>query len=190
MKKFDSLEEYNKRITSLWDWSDRGFSSYAGSITIEQANVMEDIILETNTKSMLEIGFNCGFSSFIWLLSNVEYLQSVDVAGSDNGVRYLKNQFINKFNFLRKDSKLLERNDFNMDFDSVFIDGDHSVGGVINDINKSFLFNPKFLIFDDYLHSHHGPDIKFAINQFSNKLEFYKEYSELPGFGVFKVNYK
>jgi predicted O-methyltransferase YrrM len=178
------IDQYNE--ISKWDWSDRGASSYAGSITYRQMPCLKDILAVTNAKSVLEIGFNCGFSALIWLLSGVDYLHSIDMAGSDNGIRTLKKIYEEKFDFLRINSFDLKYSDLNKSFDIVFIDGDHSVNGVINDITKSLLFNPKYIVFDDYFHCHHGADIKIAINQFNN-LKLVKEYYPDPGFGLYKV---
>lgn len=186
MNKKLNIEEF-KQLSTLWDWSDRGSSDYAGSITYEQVSVLEDILELTQTKSMLEIGFNCGFSSLGWLLSGVEYIQSVDVAGSMNGANFLKDKFKDRFNFFRKDSTLLNYQDFNRDFDMIFIDGNHSQDGVANDINKGLLYNPKYILFDDYFHVGHGQDTAEAILRFPNKIQLFKEYREMPGFGLYKV---
>ncbi len=149
--------------------------------------ILEDILQLTQVKSILEIGFNCGFSSLGWLLSGVHYIQSIDIAGSTNGAYFLKNNFKDRFNFLRKDSTLLKYEHLNRDFDMVFIDGNHSQEGVANDIEKALLFNPKYILFDDYLHVGHGQDIMEAVLRFKGKIELLKEYNAMPGFGLYKV---
>jgi predicted O-methyltransferase YrrM len=161
-----------------------------GEVNSDQRASFSDVLEITKPKSMMEIGFNRGASALTWLLNGVDFLYSVDVDGSMNSVNFLKAQFNSKerirFNFKRINSQLLTKETLGMDFDLIFIDGDHSFNGCGNDIEKSLLFNPKFLLFDDYFHPGHQADIQAAIRHFPN-LKMIKEYFESPGLGLYEV---
>ncbi len=155
-----------------------------GEIDASQRIQVEGILNEKNIKSILEIGFNRGASALTFLLSGIDFLYSIDIDGSLNSVNFLKQQFPNKFQFQRINSKILKYKDINKNFDLVFIDGNHSFQGVYDDIQKSLLFNPKFLLFDDFDHCHHGSDIQNAANCYSN-LKLEKIYFAKPSFGLY-----
>ena len=164
-----------------------------GEICPEQANSITEILDITKAKTVLEIGFNRGASALSWLLNDIDFLYSIDIEGSMDVVNFIKENFEkNRFNFKRIDSKLLTYQDLNMNFDMVFIDGDHSFLGAQNDIQKAMLFSPKYILFDDYCHPYHGVDIKGAIDLFNgrfNKLKFIKQYESIhnPGFGLYEI---
>lgn len=54
-------------------------------------------------------------------------------------------------------------------FDIIFIDGDHSYNGVLNDFNnfKHCLKKGGFLIFDDYFDFKHSPEVRIAVDNLS-----------------------
>ena len=162
-----------------------------GEVNENQRKNVRDIFETAKPRSMLEIGFNRGASALTWLLGGIDFLYSVDVDGSLNSVNYLKSKFNienqKRFEFKRINSFNLKYEDLNQNFDLVFIDGDHSYQGAFNDTQKALLFNPKYLLYDDYFHPGHQTDIQNAILNFPN-LSLIKEYKDSPGLGLFKVN--
>lgn len=66
--------------------------------------------------------------------------------------------------------KQLENENFKTDI--LFIDGDHSKKGVLNDFYKYYKFVNKngYIIFDDYLDFKYSPDVNIAVKQIENDI--------------------
>jgi len=62
------------------------------------------------------------------------------------------------------------------EIDILFIDGDHSYDGVINDFffYESFVKKGGYIVFDDYYDNIHSPDVKIAVNDLIKKIENYE----------------
>jgi hypothetical protein len=132
--------------------------------------------LGNSKKTYLEIGSFAGAS--ISLVSSHPYLTncySLDLGNPipQNIVELNVNKFKNEnstFKYFKGDSKdiiLLEKikNEVG-EIDMLFIDGDHSYNGVINDFNNysSLVTNGGYIIFDDYNDYKHSPEVKPAVN--------------------------
>lgn len=107
-------------------------------------------VIETvNPMLILEIGFNLGVSSALWLNMCKAGLVSVDVSDKEEtmyAAKLLKERFTSRFYFkFRKDCIDLVRNSYNL----IFIDGDHRESFIIDDINLAKELNIPYLLFDD-----------------------------------------
>ena len=101
--------------------------------------------------NVLEIGFNAGHSSEIFLGSNPNSkITSIDVGYwyyGKFGVEFLNNKFPNRLKVIFKDS-ILALNDFstipeNKIFNFIYIDGNHSYDYAYNDIKNCKKFSDK-----------------------------------------------
>jgi predicted O-methyltransferase YrrM len=79
----------------------------------------------------------------------------------------LHKKFSNDNNFIME----LKENSFNTDI--LFIDGDHSYNGVINDFNnyEQFVNKNGFIVFDDYLDYKYSPEVKYAVDDIVKNLD-------------------
>lgn len=137
-----------------------------------------EIIEIVKPRQILEIGFNIGGSALMFLKIQPELIyNSIDIIVNEKSVQYLEDEF-KFFEFYNYDSKdIRPGEDFLMPYyDMVFIDGDHTESGVRNDIEKSLLFNPKYLLFDDYRHPSHSYIEKIVTEDYKDKLEVVKVF--------------
>lgn len=122
----------------------------ASERTIE---ALSKVLEDTQAKRMFEIGFNAGHSSHMWLELNPElYLTSVDICQHNytlpNAVK-MKNKYQSRFDFYKADSRDLQPA-LITGFDTYFIDGDHSVSGISNDLKLCWRAKADYIIVDDY----------------------------------------
>lgn len=156
----------------------------------------DDAIKITDCKEVLEIGFNRGASALKWLIDTNVNLTSVDIIKRQTSIDLLNKEFTGRFNFNLMNSKTInQKTEWINKFDLIFIDGDHSYQGVLDDLVASLQLKPKFLFFDDYHHGNHRQDILNAISLFP-QLIFIKDYPPFAndveascGQGLYKVKY-
>lgn len=121
--------------------------------------------------SVLEIGFNRGHGSAIWLGLGCKVI-STDVFIWPEGIRgekHLTSRYSDeRFTFyLRTELELLLRG-AQSQVDLAFIDGDHSEEGVLKDI-ELVRNHAQWILFDDWLPKH-GPGVQPAIEKSGLKL--------------------
>lgn len=129
-----------------------------------------------NPSTMLEIGFNAGNASLIFLTIDPELiLDSVDIVMNEKSAYFLWCKFPS-FRIHDLDSKLIEPNVNSLyeQYDLIFIDGDHTYEGVIADIESSLKFKPKYLLFDDVRHPSHGYIEEIINVTYAEKMEMVK----------------
>lgn len=122
-------------------------------------------------KSIMEIGLNGGHSADIFFETcpNIEKFISFDIAYwpyVKSIVEYFTLKHKNVFGFVEGDSKntipAFAMNYHDSKFDLIFIDGNHTYEGCINDITncKALAHKNTFLLIDDYSYS---PTVRAAI---------------------------
>ena len=155
---------------------------------------IKDYIMKEKCKNYLEIGTHYGHSICNMLQSKYKSkYMGIDIFkrwgdSEITNMEKLANDNVNKFNINNYECKLVKANSqvleavnivksyFPEGIDLLFIDGDHSYNGIINDFNNYFPLVNKggYIIFDDYLPYKVGSrerDAPNAINKivFDNK---------------------
>lgn len=145
-------------------------------------NMIKDVVSRTNPTNILEIGFNRGSSSLLFLYLSDAKVTSIDIVDKPESVNYLTKTFKDRFSFVLGNSFELDMKSLGT-FDLVFIDGDHEYNSVIRDLDQSLKVKPKYILFDDYEHPAHGVDIKKVIRLYP-KLSFEASYFNQALFSV------
>ena len=158
---------------------------------------IQDIYNKHNIKSILEIGFNIGYSASMWLEFDVDKkstLTSVDIGIHKDTVKAaeaVKNLHGDRFEFILCDSKKVKNQLKDRLFDLAFIDGDHSAVGVHADIQLCMILQIPLLLFDDYWTDSDTNPIRGVCEQFvkDKKLSLVKVYdldTEQPKIALFR----
>ena len=128
--------------------------SVEGHWSISHKQIVE-VIKQLNIKSMLEIGFNTGYSATMFLeILDLDKFYSIDI-GIHNHVsplyKLFKDNYKDRFEYLIENS-LNIRNTYlnNIKYDLIFIDGSHKYELALNDL--LFCIEPKktkYILLDD-----------------------------------------
>lgn len=122
----------------------------------ECLNIAKDILNVTKGKNLLEIGFNIGYSSAVWLESGIETLYIIDNNRHSDTVKAIQST-IDTFKAKNIKSWLLDSASQEAhqlifeNLDIIFIDGDHSESGIKNDLKLAFNTGAKWVVIDDYV---------------------------------------
>ncbi len=146
--------------------------------------IIHDFYNKYNVKSILEIGFNIGYSASMWLEFDPDKkstLTSVDIGLHSDTVKAseaVKNLHGDRFSFILSDSKKVKNQLKGQIFDLAFIDGDHSRTGVASDIRLCIDLQIPLLLFDDYWTYSESNGIREVCEQFveMKKLSLIKVY--------------
>ena len=146
--------------------------------------IIKDIYSKHDVKTILEIGFNIGYSVSMWLEFDEDKkskLTSVDIgihADTMKAVEAVKNLHGERFSFILSDSKKVKPQLVGKLFDLAFIDGDHSAEGVASDIRLCIDLKIPLLLFDDYWTYSQSNQIRNVCEQFVDrkKLSLIKVY--------------
>lgn len=123
----------------------------------------------------VEIGCYAGGSACLLLqrpktnVTSIDLGNPIDKSIVINNVNRL-NKLSNKFIYLKGNSQTEEMvnnlKSVTPNIDILFIDGDHSYKGVINDFNlySNLVNSGGYIIFDDYLDFKHSPNVKRAVD--------------------------
>ena len=153
---------------------------------------IKDYIMKEKCRNYLEIGTHYGHSICNLLQSKYETkFLGIDIFNrwgdsKISNIEKLANDNVKKFNKNKYECKLIKANSqiksthnlvkkyFPNGIDLLFIDGDHSYNGIINDFNNYFPLVNKggYIIFDDYLPykiRNKERDAPKAVNQIINK---------------------
>lgn len=160
-KEIQELKDQNQKIIEthrkMFSQLDHPIT---GCFTSEDVFLLKDIIDKTQSKNILEIGFNIGSSCLGWLLSSPDTcVTAIDIHYPLKSIEFIKNEFPGRFAFNNMDSKDLVyddvKNQLQNQFDLILIDGDHSYEAVVRDLENSLMLNPKYILFDDVRHPAH-----------------------------------
>lgn len=127
-------------------------------------------------KNVLEIGFNLGYGSGIFLLLSDANVVSTDISDKDEtvaGAKVLTEKYAERFKFYFR-SELPKAKNY---FDLIFIDGGHFESEVTEDIQLAKDLNIPYLLFDDIYHRF-GPGVLPAINKYPD-LQLVKDMDNL-----------
>jgi hypothetical protein len=119
--------------------------------------MIKDVISIVRPQKILEIGFNAGNSSFLWLENSEASVVSVEKNDNDSvqkAANLLTKEFNSRFKLIISDSQEVYNQIKNIQFDIVFIDGDHTEDGVRKDILLAEKLNIPWLFFDDIWDNH------------------------------------
>lgn len=132
----------------------------------------------------VEIGCYAGGSSCLMLqrpnttVVSIDLGEPIDPIIVKNNVDRLNN-LNNSYTYIKGNSQLIETRDKLIkiidNIDILFIDGDHSYGGVVKDFNMySNLVNQGgYIVFDDYNDNTYSPSVKSAVDDIVEKLNGY-----------------
>src|SRR5262249_43760512 len=118
-------------------------------------------------RSMLEIGFNLGYSAACWLGYGVPHLLSIDIHPDpilQKAALVLADRYRERFQFMLSDSThsdTLPVLEFRA-FYCVFIDGNHELDSLLSDIRLAKALGIKHLLFDDW-YPETGPGVQPAV---------------------------
>jgi hypothetical protein len=158
-----------------------------GHLTQDHLPFVREVVQKSNPKTILEIGFNAGHSSAIWLTETEASIITVDpakVKHTWDAAELLKRKYFDRFKFLNVGSQDPELYDYlvseNYQPDLVFVDGDHSAEGCKKDLILADKLSAKFIMIDNLEDG----------SLYNTVIEFCKEYNhyqqvlegEIPGF--------
>jgi len=138
----------------------KDFSSTEGYwSTTDCLIVAEDILNRTHAKTMLEIGFNIGYSAAVWLEAGIKHLYVIDINQHKDTLPALTATTITyltkKIAWLLADSTSEEARAWSIHpIDIAFIDGGHSYRVCMSDSLLSIDKGAKWLVYDDVIESH------------------------------------
>lgn len=121
--------------------------------------IAADILSISKAKSMLEIGFNIGYSAAVWLDQGIETLAIIDIGKHKDtldAIHATANFYNNKNimwwigNSLSEDAKNLEL----PELDIVFIDGEHSYAAAKSDSELAKQYGANWIVYDDVIPEH------------------------------------
>lgn len=139
----------NKDIKTYYETLGKKFKFEGGSgDTPAQRRRLREICIDYKCKNIMEIGFNAGHSADLFLNVKDDVLvTSFDLGQHDYvlyGKSYIDQKYPFRHNLIIGDSKKtvnqFQRNNLDVKFDLIFIDGDHSEVGALTDlVNSSYL---------------------------------------------------
>jgi hypothetical protein len=146
-------------------------------------NILKPIVGHIYSKyrveSILEVGFNIGYSASLWLETDPDSksrVTSVDIGVHKDTIaasKAVKGLYKDRFRFILSDSKQMENIVKHDIFDLAFIDGDHTQPGVIKDIQTCLNLKIPYLLFDDWHPQDHkdvcwSNGVKISCDEFEN----------------------
>lgn len=149
--------------------------------TIDCQLVARDILDTSEANSILEIGFNIGYSSSVWLELGVKKLGIIDINNHEDTVPALyavKEAYKDrKIDWKLCDSKSEEAKTLKSSYELAFIDGEHSYEAAYKDSLLSINYGCKWLVYDDVIENHSN-GIYEAITKLEEEgqLEIVKSY--------------
>jgi len=170
------MSEIELKIDRLVNLQGKLDKKHTGELPRVCVATIQDICDKTNPSSILELGFNRGTSSLMWLMCSSAKLVSTDRYEKLKSVELIQSEFPNRFEFvhINHDDLLDKKNEWCDKFDLIFIDGGHQFKDVYRDIVNSLKLNPTYIALDDYYHPAHQSDIQKAVKEVN--LEIIKEY--------------
>lgn len=144
--------------------------------------VAKDILVKTKAKTMLEIGFNIGYSAAVWLEEGIKHLYVIDINHHKDTLPALTATTITyldkKIAWILADSTSEEAKSWNIHpVNIAFIDGGHTYSVCMSDSLLSIDKGAKWLVYDDVI-EHHSNGIWDVLTKLeeNNKIELICSY--------------
>lgn len=142
----------NKLYFKHLEFFTTGEGYWSGSECID---IGKDILNITEAKTMLEIGFNIGYSASVWLQEGIDNLYVIDINNHKHTLPALiatKEYYKDKnIQWWLLNSKSREAHNIPLPkIDIAFIDGEHSFEGISNDCLLALNAGASWLVIDDY----------------------------------------
>jgi predicted O-methyltransferase YrrM len=144
-------------------------------------SVARDVLDVTEASSILEIGFNIGYSTSVWLELGVSRMGIIDINNHEDTVPALhavKSAYKDR-NIIWKlcDSKSEEAKTLKGSYELAFIDGEHSYEAAYKDSLLSIEYGCKWLLYDDVIEEHSNGIYEAISNlEEQGKIEIVKSY--------------
>ena len=144
MKKYKKIQKIHSSLPT---------DSPEGGFIAELYYLIEEIIDITKPKTILEIGFNIGFSAVHWLELSKAKLVSIDICRHNDTLpasKVISKLYSKRFEFINCDSTVVYPQIKDRKFDLIFIDGNHFLPGPISDLFMSYALGAPWVLVDDY----------------------------------------
>jgi predicted O-methyltransferase YrrM len=122
--------------------------------------IAKEVINITKAQSLLEIGFNIGYSASMWIEAGISNLVIIDINNHRDtlpAIRATAQNYkdISKVSWWIGDSKSEEAYELDLPkIDMCFIDGEHSYNAALNDSWLGIHYGAKWLVYDDVIENH------------------------------------
>jgi predicted O-methyltransferase YrrM len=151
----------------------KNFSSTEGYwSTSDCSTVAKDIILKTKASSLLEIGFNIGYSASVWLENGITELYVIDINNhkdTESAILSTRDFYNIPITYLLDDSTSQASKDWNIPkVDMAFIDGGHTYDIALSDSILAVSKGADWLVYDDVIENHQNGIWK-AIEELESK---------------------
>lgn len=140
----------------------KNFTSTEGYWSTTDCNIIaKDIVTKTDAKSILEIGFNIGYSAAIWLEQDIKQLYIIDINNhkdTEQAIKATIKAYPDSFiNYLLTDSTDdIAKQWVIPKIDLAFIDGGHTYEICMSDSLLSINKGAKWLLYDDVIEKHNN----------------------------------
>lgn len=191
------------------DLKDKELDLQSCSASLKEGWIFQSVLSAVQPKNILEIGFYRGGSSFLMLNLSEAKVTSVDPIFNITDVRMgkdiadektlhakefecvdkIKNEFGERFSFIKKSSTDIYEDVKDQSFDFMYMDGDHWEHGVRNDFNLALKLKIPYILVDDWIQPQNSPKSIPTVwgEEFSDKLKplalFYRE-ATCNGFNI------
>lgn len=138
----------------------KNFSSDEGYWSTTDCNIVaKDILEKTSAKTMLEIGFNIGYSAAVWLESGINTIAIIDINNhkdTEAAIKATQERYSDKhIMWLLEDSTSEAAKSWVIPkIDLSFIDGGHTYDICKSDSLLSIEKGAKWLVYDDVIENH------------------------------------
>lgn len=150
--------------------------------TTECVQVAKDIISRTSSRTMLEIGFNIGYSASTWLENGIDHLIVLDIGTHADTLPAIKATALHykpkRVQWWIGDSTSSEAKELDIPkIDIAFIDGEHTYRAAMSDSLTSIAYGADWLVYDDAIEGHPNGIYKAIIDlERDNKIRVIKRY--------------
>ena len=175
----------------------RNWSCWTGGQHIFGAKGMDcwgvvDYVSElVRPKTILEIGFNAGHSSCMWLARTDAKVTSVDIAYGichKSGSDILKRKFPDRFEFIHCDSTKVYPLIKDNTYDLVIVDGGHGTDVCISDCELALKLGAKYLLVDDVIVAKNvGDAVDTFVEQNKTRVKMINKWNVAWGVVLYEV---